>query len=254
MPNNAAIEIIDLYKTYAGSTYAALNGLSLTVAKGEFFGLLGPNGAGKTTTVSILCGLASFQKGNVFVEGQDVKTQTKNIKRITGVVPQEIALYQELTTEENLRLFGNMHNISGQSVRMRMNEFINDFGLMPYRNRRIEQLSGGMKRQVNLIAALLNSPSILFLDEPTVGIDVRSKSIIVEKLKQIHQNGTTVVYTSHDMNEAETLCSHIALLDRGKIIVEGHPVTLISKFGVGSVEELIRKYGWNETFESPLVK
>ncbi|MDR3266274.1 MAG: ABC transporter ATP-binding protein [Tannerella sp.] len=239
MVNNAVIEINDLYKTYAEATSAALNGLSLTVLKGEFFGLLGPNGAGKTTTISILCGLTSFQQGKVSVEGKDVKTQMRAIKRITGVVPQEIALYQELTIEENLRFFGNMHNVSKQSVNERMNEFLNDFGLTSHRNKRIEQLSGGMKRQVNLIAALLNNPSILFLDEPTVGVDVHSKSIIVEKLKQINHNGTTIIYTSHDMNEAESLCSRIALIDRGKIIIEGEPAALINKFNVGSMEELL---------------
>jgi ABC-2 type transport system ATP-binding protein len=135
-----------------------------------------------------------------------------------------------------------MHNISKQSVNERIDEFVNEFGLTPHRKKKVEQLSGGMKRQVNLIAALLNNPSILFLDEPTVGVDVHSKSIIVEKLKQINRNGTTIIYTSHDMNEAESLCSRIALIDSGKIIIEGEPETLINKFNFNSMEELIRKY------------
>ncbi|MDR0835746.1 MAG: ABC transporter ATP-binding protein [Tannerella sp.] len=240
--NNAVIEIIDLYKRYADTTNAALDGLSLTVSKGEFFGLLGPNGAGKTTTISILCGLTSFQRGKVTVEGKDIRTQMKEIKRITGVVPQEIALYQELTIDENLRFFGNMHDISKQSVNERIDEFVNEFGLTPHRKKKVEQLSGGMKRQVNLIAALLNNPSILFLDEPTVGVDVQCKAIIVEKLKQINRNGTTIIYTSHDMNEAESLCSRIALIDSGKIIIEGEPAALINRFNFSSMEELIRKY------------
>jgi ABC-2 type transport system ATP-binding protein len=239
---NAVIEIIDLHKTYAGVANAALNGLSLTVPEGEFFGLLGPNGAGKTTTISVLCGLTSFQQGQVTVKGKDVKTQMKEIRRITGVVPQEIALYQELTMDENLRFFGNMHDIPKRAVHERIDEFVNDFGLAPHRQKRVEQLSGGMKRQVNLIAALLNNPSILFLDEPTVGVDVHSRAVIVEKLKQIHQNGTTVIYTSHDMNEAESLCSHVALIDGGKIIIEGEPAALINRFNFSSMEELIRKY------------
>jgi ABC-2 type transport system ATP-binding protein len=239
--NNAVIEIIDLHKTYAGASSAALNGLTLTVAKGEFFGLLGPNGAGKTTIVSILCGLASFQRGKVFVEGKNVAVQMKDIKRIMGIVPQDIALYQELNIDENLRFFGNMHNISRQTLDRRMEQLIYDFGLTPHRKKRVEHLSGGIKRQVNLIAALLNNPSILFLDEPTVGVDIHSKSVIVEKLKQVHQNGTTVIYTSHDMNEAEVLCSRMALIDGGKIILEGRPATLISRFSAASMEDLIRK-------------
>jgi ABC-2 type transport system ATP-binding protein len=244
--NNPVIEITGLCKAYAGT--AALNGLSLTVSRGEFFGLLGPNGAGKTTTVSILCGLIPFRRGKVLVEGKDVRTQMKDIKRTTGVVPQDIALYRELTVDENLRFFGNMHDIPRQTVNRRVDELVNDFGLAPHRKKRVEHLSGGMKRQVNLIAALLNRPSILFLDEPTAGVDVHSRSVIVEKLRQINRNGTTVIYTSHDMNEAETLCSRMAFLDGGKIILEGEPAALTKRFNAASMDELIRKLELKEIF------
>ena len=239
--NNPAISIRDLHKTYAGASHPSVDGLSMSVEQGMFFGLLGPNGAGKTTTISILCGLRSYDAGEVMIQGLNVGRDMSRIKQLIGVVPQDIALYPELTPEENLRFFGGMYRLSSHELNERIDTYLKDFGLMMHRSKKVGQLSGGMKRQINLIAALLHKPALLFLDEPTVGVDVHSRQIIVENLLSLHAAGMTIVYTSHDMKEAEQLCSHVALMNHGSIVSRGVPERLIEEVAVASLEELFIK-------------
>jgi ABC-2 type transport system ATP-binding protein len=239
---NPLITIRNLHKTYRGATHPSVDGLTVQVERGMFFGLLGPNGAGKTTTISILCGLRSYDSGEVTVGGFDVRREMRHVKPLTGVVPQDIALYPELTVGENLRFFGRMYPTASHELNERIASYLEDFGLTAHRRKNVGQLSGGMKRQVNLIAALLHRPSLLFLDEPTVGVDVHSRRAIIENLQNLHRRGMTIVYTSHDMKEAEQLCTHVALMNHGRIVCEGAPRKLTGEAGVASLEELfIRK-------------
>jgi len=236
------INIQNLYKTYRGSSNPSVDGLSLKVEEGMFFGLLGPNGAGKTTTIYILCGLLSYDSGQVKINSLEVSRKMKEIKPLVGFVPQDIALYPELTVIENLRFFGGMYNLSSVELNSRIEKYLLDFGLTSHSRKKISQLSGGLKRQVNLITALLHRPSLLFLDEPTVGVDVHSKQIIIENLQTLHKSGMTIVYTSHDMKEAEELCTYVAMINNGQIVSEGVPNELFNQNAVSSLEELfIRK-------------
>ena len=242
------IQIEDLHKTYKGASHPSVNGLTLSVRKGSFFGLLGPNGAGKTTTLSILCGLRSFDKGVIRIDGMELMKNLPRIKPLIGVVPQDIALYPELTADENLRFAGNIYALPGKLLNERIDYYLQLFGLTSHRRKKTGYLSGGMKRQVNLIAALLHQPDILILDEPTVGVDVQSRQIIVTNLLQLNQEGITIVYTSHDMHEAEQLCSYVALMNKGKIVCEGIPSELLRDENVDSLEKLfVSKTGINQS-------
>jgi ABC-2 type transport system ATP-binding protein len=228
MNNNAIIEINHLSKTFKGATEPAVNDLSLTVFQNEIFGLLGPNGAGKTTTISILCGLFPPSKGQVKIAGMDLFGDHSSIKQIIGVVPQDIALYPTLTARENLNFYGHMYGLHGKVLKEKIEMWLNHFGLTEAGNKRVSTYSGGMKRRVNLIAGILHDPQILFLDEPTVGVDVQSRNVIIEHLKELNKKGTTIIYTSHHMEEAQHFCSRVAIIDYGKIIIEGTPTELIT--------------------------
>ena len=228
MEKEAAIEISGLSKTYKGSSKPAIQGISLSIAKAEIFGLLGPNGAGKTTTISILCGLFPQSGGEVYIEGNSIKTEKELIKSIIGVVPQEIALYPSLTAKENLNFIGKMYGLYGQELKDRIAMNLALLGLEESAGKKISSYSGGMKRRVNLIAGLLHSPRILFLDEPTVGVDVQSRNVIISHLQELNRNGMTIIYTSHFLQEAEKFCHRLALIDNGSIITLGSPAELIS--------------------------
>jgi ABC-2 type transport system ATP-binding protein len=233
------IETRDLVKIYKGSDDPALSGLNLKVPGGEIFGLLGPNGAGKTTTISIICGILEPTSGSVTVNGLRLGADQAAIRRIIGVAPQEIALYPSLTARENLHFIGSMYGIKGKALSNAVKDYLHVFGLEKFGDRLIRSYSGGMKRRVNLIAGILHHPKILFLDEPTVGIDVQSRTVILEYLKKLNQEGMTIVYTSHYMEEAEQLCSHIAIIDQGRIITEGRPAEMIgSKPGYHNLESI----------------
>ena len=226
--SNPIIKIENLTKVYKGSFEPALDHISLNIHEKEIFGLLGPNGAGKTTTIHILCGLLSATSGTVVIDGLKLNTHIEEIRRIIGVVPQEIALYSTLTAWENLRFIGNMYGLKGPALHKRIMECMEMLGLQRYRGRKIKAYSGGMKRRINLIAGILHKPRILFLDEPTVGIDVQSRKVILDYIKELNESGTTVIYTSHYLSEAESFCTQIAILDYGKIIAEGRPNELIA--------------------------
>ena len=232
-----AINISNLNKTYKGSEIKAVDTLNLNISKGSFFGLLGPNGAGKTTTISIMCGLLNADEGQIKILGK----KPKDVKSEIGVVPQDIALFEELTARENLRFFYDMYAIKNTKPSLLIDELLCRFSLEEKADKRVKTFSGGMKRRLNLIAGIMHSPKVLFLDEPTVGIDVQSKNVIAEFLKEINQSGMTIVYTSHMMEEAEKLCSYISVIDFGKEIINGKPKELIQKNDCDNLEELFLK-------------
>jgi len=226
--NGIAIQINNLTKFYRGSTKPALNHISLSIEEKAIYGLLGPNGAGKTTTIKILCGLLSLTGGDVTIGGHALCHGFKKIRKIIGVVPQDIALYPTLTARENLSVFGGIYGLKGKELSKRIEELLHIFGLEKSQHHRISKYSSGMKRRINLIAGLLHNPHILFLDEPTVGVDVQSKNVILDNLLAINKQGTTIIYTSHYLEEAENICSRIAIIDEGQIITEGSPKELIA--------------------------
>ena len=224
----AAISIENLVHRYKDAEQVAVNDISLEIKEGEIFGLLGPNGAGKTTTISILSGLLKPNQGKVSIHGFDVTQQIDESKKLIGVVPQEIALYPTLTATENLDFFGSMYGIQKAALKKKIKHYLNLFGLENTGNKRVEQFSGGMKRRLNLIASLLHDPKILILDEPTASVDVQSRNMIIEFLRDLNKKGTTILYTSHYLEEAENLCTQITIIDDGKIIIQGSPKQIIS--------------------------
>lgn len=221
MNNRTAIQIRNLVKYYRGSLVPAVDNVSIDILEGSIFGLLGPNGAGKTTTIRILCGLLAPTGGHVTIGGYSLKHDSAKIRKIIGVVPQEIALYSTLTARENLSIYGGICGLKGSDLKEKIDRWLTVFGLERNKDQQVKQYSGGMKRRLNLIAGLLHNPKILFLDEPTIGVDVHSKNVIIENLMEINRAGTTIVYTSHYLEEAEELCSYLAILDEGKIISRG---------------------------------
>ena len=228
MSNPAIIEIQNLTKTFKHATEPAVNGISFSINRNEIFGLLGPNGAGKTTTISILCGLFPPSSGKVLIDGKDLHTELSSIKNIIGIVPQDIALYPTLTARENLAFYGSMYGLYGKDLKDKIEIWLQKLGLTDAAKRKVSTYSGGMKRRVNLIAGVMHNPKILFLDEPTVGVDVQSRNVIIEHLKEINATGTTIIYTSHHMEEAENFCTRVSIIDHGKILTEGTPAELIN--------------------------
>ncbi|HEU0124745.1 ABC transporter ATP-binding protein [Flavobacterium sp.] len=205
----------------------SLNNVSLNINEGQIFGLLGPNGAGKTTLISMLCGLVKPTSGHFTIDGLDYQHHSSKIKKIIGVVPQEYALYPTLTARENLLYFGSMYGLKGSDLKDKVIEALDLLGLLKFADKQVQTFSGGMKRRVNLIAGILHKPKVLFLDEPTVGVDVHSKTAIIDYLKVLNQNGTTIIYTSHHLAEAEDFCTQIAILDQGQIYAQDTPSALI---------------------------
>lgn len=222
------IQIQSLSKKYKDADAFSLNDLTLTINEGQIFGLLGPNGAGKTTLISMLCGLIKPTSGSFTINNLMYAENALAIKKLIGVVPQEYALYPTLTARENLLYFGSMYGLKGATLKAKVNESLDFLGLLKFADKRVETFSGGMKRRVNLIAGILHNPKVLFLDEPTVGVDVQSKNAIIDYLKQLNNSGTTIIYTSHHLSEAQDFCTDIAIIDRGTIYVQGTPKSLIS--------------------------
>lgn len=223
------IQIAKLSKKYKDAEMYSLVDFSLAVNEGQIFGLLGPNGAGKTTLISMLCGLIKPTSGSFSINNLTYAKNGNEIKKIIGVVPQEYALYPTLTASENLMYFGSMYGLKGDNLRDKVIESLDFLGLLRFADKRIETFSGGMKRRVNLIAGILHNPQLLFLDEPTVGVDVQSKNAILDYLKELNKNGTTIIYTSHHLSEAEDFCTDIAIIDRGQLFAQGTPENLISR-------------------------
>lgn len=221
------IDIHELAKKYKGAENYSVKPLSLQIGKGEVFGLLGPNGAGKTTLISMLCGLLEPTSGAFTIDGKTYESDEKELKKIIGVVPQEYALYPTLSAEENLTYFGSMYGLRRKELKTKIAGNLERLGLTKFGSKRIDTYSGGMKRRINLIAGIMHEPKVLFLDEPTVGVDVHSKNVIMEYLTEINKRGTTIIYTSHHMTEAQDFCTRIAIVDRGVIYAQGTPSELI---------------------------
>src|SRR5690606_36443854 len=197
------IKIQSISKQYKGTDFQSLKNVVLNIPQHSVFGLLGPNGAGKTTLISILCGLIQPTLGTYEIDGISAKGNLPLLKSKIGIVPQEYALYPTLTAYENLMYFGSLYNVSNEELKEKIPEFLIHLGLENFMHKKVQTFSGGMKRRVNLIASILHNPKVLFLDEPTVGVDVQSRATIIAYLKELNANGTTIVYTSHLMAEAQ---------------------------------------------------
>ncbi|WDF68495.1 ABC transporter ATP-binding protein [Sphingobacterium oryzagri] len=223
-----AIHINELAKKYRGADSFAVKEISLDIVEGEVFGLLGPNGAGKTTLISMLCGLLQPSHGQFTVAGFSYTHAARQLKASIGVVPQDFALYPSLTARENLHYFGSMYGLKGANLRNRVDQSLDFLGLSAYQNKPIETFSGGMKRRVNLLAGVLHKPAVLFLDEPTVGVDVHSKKAIMDYLHQLNADGTTIVYTSHHLQEAQEFCTRVGIIESGQLWRVGTPAMLIA--------------------------
>lgn len=229
--SNLPIIIVDhLTKQFKTAAEPSVRGISLTVSENEIFGLLGPNGAGKTTTISMLCGLFPPSSGSITINGFNIQQQAHAVKQIIGVVPQDIALYPTLTGRENLQFFGHMYGLKGRDLDTKVDTWLEKLGLSTKANRKVLEYSGGMKRRINLIAGILHQPKVLFLDEPTVGVDVQSRNVIIDRLKELNAEGTTIIYTSHHMEEAEHFCTRVSIIDQGKILAENEPRALIGAY------------------------
>lgn len=215
-----AIQIDDLFFHYPDQP-GLFSQFNLQVDAGLRFGLFGPNGAGKTTLMNLMTGLLSPPSGKIRLFGKDMQKHQRRINKLFGFVPQDFAFYQELSPVENLAFFGAWSGMTGPAIRRRTRELLEILGLSSVRHKKVQQFSGGMKRRINLAIGVIHQPRLLFLDEPTVGVDVQTRHAIVDYLKQLNENGTTLIYTSHQLSEAEELCNSIALIDEGRIIAQG---------------------------------
>jgi len=209
----------------------AVDGVSLTIAQGETFGLLGPNGAGKTTTISMICGLLAPDQGSVTVTGQEISTKSTKGRSEIGLVPQDLAIYPDLTGEENLRFFGHLYGMTGGALDSRVDEVLDVIGLADRRDDQTKEYSGGMKRRLNIGIGLLHEPQLLVLDEPTVGVDPQSRNAILESVESLSREGMAVLYTTHYMEEAERLCDRVAIIDEGVVQAQGTRRELVSMVG-----------------------
>lgn len=213
------IEIKDLVKKYDDNI--AVDNINLSIEEGEIYGILGPNGAGKSTTISLICSLLFPTSGEIKIFGEDIRKNLKSIKKQLGLVPQNIALYKDFTAYENVKFFGELYGLRGQRLNEAIDNSLEFTGLLEVKKKKAEKFSGGMLRRLNIACAIVHSPKILIMDEPTVGIDPQSRNNIMQSVKKLNKDGVTIIYTTHYMEEAESLCSKIAIIDKGKIIVEG---------------------------------
>jgi ABC-2 type transport system ATP-binding protein len=231
------LQLRSVTKRYGALT--ALDGVSLDVARGEFFGLLGPNGAGKSTLMSLIAGLRSADAGGIELDGEPLSAANANARRTLGLVPQNIALYQELTADENLRIFGELYGLRGDDLRGRIQDALEAVQLVERRRDLVKHFSGGMQRRLNLVAALLHRPKLLLCDEPTVGVDPQSRNAIFEYLERLNRDGLTVIYSTHYMEEATRLCSRIGIIDHGKL------------HALGTLDELLTRLPFEEEIRFP---
>jgi ABC-2 type transport system ATP-binding protein len=233
--SNWIVETSDLMKKYGELT--AVQEVNFKVEKGEVFGLLGPNGAGKSTTISMLTCLFPPTSGCAKIDRLDVVREMEQVKHIIGVVPQDLALYPTLSGRENLSFFGEMFGLGGRELRSRVDQVLKDVAMLERANDAVKTYSGGMKRRINLGVGLVNNPRVLFLDEPTVGVDPQSRNHIFESVERLNQErGMTILYTTHYMEEAERLCHRIAIIDHGKIIALDTPKNLVAILGGGIIQ------------------
>lgn len=242
MNKEISISIQQLSKRYVSDGKKALDNLSLEIYQGEIFGLLGPNGAGKTTFFSILCGLFPATKGSVNVLGLDLDAQLGIIKKNIGVVPQDIALYPSLSGFDNLMYIGRMYGVNEKQLKLKVANLLNTFGFEESQHKKVKSYSGGMKRKINLLGGLLHDPKILLLDEPTVGMDVQTRSSVMQYLKQLNEEKKmTIIYTSHYLEQAEEFCDRVAIIDEGEILRLANPKSMIAEEQKENLEEVFLK-------------
>jgi ABC-2 type transport system ATP-binding protein len=227
--NEAIVSIRSITKQYKGSLQPAIKDLSLQIPAGSVFGLLGPNGAGKSTLVMMLCGLMNPDTGTIQLMGMDTKENGAAIRKRIGVATQEITLFPTLTATENLQYFGKMYGLETKIINEKIVKYLEIFGLTDKAGKRVHTFSGGMKRRLNLIAALLHDPALLILDEPTAGVDVQSRNILLEFLMTLKTKNSTIIYSSHFLEEAEKICTRMAIIDEGRLVTEGIPAELIGE-------------------------
>ncbi|HQV69126.1 MAG TPA: ATP-binding cassette domain-containing protein [Thermoflexales bacterium] len=232
---NAILQLNQLIRQF-GEAWA-VKGISFEIGEGEIFSLLGPNGAGKTTTISMLSTLLAPTKGDATIGGYSITKRPNEVRKIIGIVPQEIALYDELTAQENLNFWGQLYGLSGSQLKTRVSEALEHIGLADKAKQRVSTFSGGMKRRVNIAAGLLHRPRVLFMDEPTVGVDPQSRRAILDMVKNLNKQGMTVLYTTHYMEEAEELSNRIGIMDHGELIA------------IGTRNELIRQIEQSEILQ-----
>ena len=213
------IEIKDVTKSYGRQK--VLQNVSFEIMEGELFGLLGPNGAGKSTLIDILTGIQSMDCGEIFINGKSIKTDKVEIRKHLGLVPQDIALLEELNAVDNLEYFGGLYGLAGQELKSQIEKLLEVAGLTDKKKEKVKNYSGGMKRRLNIAVAMLHNPSILILDEPTVGVDAQSRQHIFDYIQSLAEQGTTILYTSHYMEEIETLCKRVFILDLGEEVAYG---------------------------------
>ena len=223
------LECRDLRKSFGDN--AAVKGVGFEIAEGETYGLLGPNGAGKTTTISMVTGLLERDAGEVFIDGEPLTTRSVAVKRGIGLVPQDLAIYPDLTARENLIFFGKLYDMAGNDLKNRAAEVLEVIGLTDRADDRTDEYSGGMKRRLNIGIGLLHKPRLLLLDEPTVGVDPQSRNAILESVEHLSEEGMAVLYTTHYMEEAERLCDRVGIIDLGEIKAEGTRRELVQMVG-----------------------
>lgn len=229
--STCAVQLNSLTKQYPHSAKRAVSDLTFEIQEGSVFGLLGPNGAGKSTTVMMLCGLMRPDSGAISVFGMDVIQNGVDIRKQIGVAPQEIALFPMLTAYENLFYFGRMYGMRSSDISAQIKKYLETFALVEKKNRIVSTFSGGMKKRLNLIAAILHRPRLIILDEPTAGVDVQSRNMILDFLNSLKNNGTTIIYSSHVLEEAERICSHLGIIDEGKLITTGPRSAIMGAHG-----------------------
>lgn len=220
------LTVQNLIKNYGD--FCAVDNLSFSVLEGEIFGLLGPNGAGKSTTINVISSLSDFTSGSVSIDGMDLIKNKEKIKRIIGLVPQEIALYPFLSAEENVKFFASLYGLSGKKLAEAAKEALEFVGLADKPKMKPKQMSGGMKRRLNIACGIAHDPKLIIMDEPTVGVDAQSREHILNSIKILRERGATVIYTSHYMNEVEAICDRIAIIDHGKFVACGTESELVS--------------------------
>ncbi len=234
---DAAIKIENVSFAYPRNTGIIYTHLNLEIKKGDRFGIFGPNGAGKTTLMSLMTGLLQPQEGSIKLFGKEIG-KNKAVNKLFGLVPQDFSFYKELTPVENLEFFGAWAGLDRPAIVRRTRELLHILGLEDVRNKQVQDFSGGMKRRVNLAIGVIHNPQLLFLDEPTVGVDVQTRHAIISYLKELNDNGTTLIYTSHQLTEAEDLCNEMAVIDDGKIVAKGSIDQLLEKHDTASLENL----------------
>jgi len=213
------IEVRNVSKSF--NDFNAVKNSSFTIKKGELFGFLGPNGAGKSTTINMMSSLLQPDSGSIFIDGINLQENPEKCKKLIGVVPQEISLYEDFSAYDNLLFWGKLYTIPTQELKQKIDAILKLIGLFDRKNDLIKTFSGGMKRRINIAAAILHNPTVLFMDEPTVGVDPQSRNRIFEIVETLNKQGMTIVYTTHYMEEVERLCNRIAIIDKGTIIAQG---------------------------------